>query len=162
MDWNWNTSSVVILTRRSPPTRVVWIEIKLAPLKLVRLTCHHPHGWCGLKFRVLQNSQRSKAVTTHTGGVDWNMQERENILLDDSHHPHGWCGLKLWIARLNSLNGIVTTHTGGVDWNLTTYVIPHMVKGHHPHGWCGLKFFLIWHYLPPRIRHHPHGWCGLK
>ena len=27
VDWNWKTSSVVILTRRSPPTRVVWIEI---------------------------------------------------------------------------------------------------------------------------------------
>ena len=54
--------------------------------------CHHPHGWCGLKFRypqILARSgrspptrvvwieilrqllcQSSQFVTTHTGGVD--------------------------------------------------------------------------------------------
>ena len=76
----------------SPPTRVVWIEILIELCKIKQMICHHPHGWCGLKFakgyvvkvvprspptRVVwieitqENSVEAEdTVTTHTGGVD--------------------------------------------------------------------------------------------
>ena len=105
--------------QESPPTRVVWIEIRYG------YACR----WQG-------------SVTTHTGGVDWNKVRKHYQTLwkmspptrvvwieiavqidekqtESRHHPHGWCGLKSY--RLPSLN---------------------FVSGHHPHGWCGLKLFL--------------------
>ena len=36
--------------QESPPTRVVWIEIKLDKDVFQKALSHHPHGWCGLKF----------------------------------------------------------------------------------------------------------------
>ena len=169
------------------------------------------------------------SVTTHTGGVDWNNQNKESVANAFGHHPHGWCGLKfvildiqvqyrrspptrvVWIEIFTVTNAdntkIVTTHTGGVDWNESPtlrqkplyYVTTHTGGvdwnrfcwfcfccdfGHHPHGWCGLKFEIkklelnikkspptrvVWIEITPQniddiqsICHHPHGWCGLK
>ena len=119
VDWNFNTGLNLSTTLWSPPTRVVWIEIRYG------YACR----WQG-------------SVTTHTGGVDWNKVRKHYQTLwkmspptrvvwieiavqidekqtESRHHPHGWCGLKSY--RLPSLN---------------------FVSGHHPHGWCGLKLFL--------------------
>ena len=35
--------------KKSPPTRVVWIEITPQNIDDIQSICHHPHGWCGLK-----------------------------------------------------------------------------------------------------------------
>ena len=42
---------------RSPPTRVVWIEIIPDAVKDLSATSHHPHGWCGLKCKCQQQSK---------------------------------------------------------------------------------------------------------
>ena len=132
----------IIFMRRhcimSPPTRVVWIEIELSISDIINIDvtthtggvdwnccttviidiirCHHPHGWCGLKYRWV-----ARAV----------------MLM--SHHPHGWCGLKSYSIYYKVLYATVTTHTGGVDWNFVEAVAGFNHKCHHPHGWCGLK-----------------------
>ena len=43
---------------RSPPTRVVWIEIRIKRCFRWILSSHHPHGWCGLKFPPQANPPR--------------------------------------------------------------------------------------------------------
>ena len=56
---------------KSPPTWVVWIEILIRNFNSKIVLSHHPHGWCGLKL-CWKTSQKSAY----------------------RHHPHGWCGLK--------------------------------------------------------------------
>ena len=55
---------------RSPPTRVVWIEIDIEKVKAEAKERHHPHGWCGLKSLIVWIPSWIILVTTHTGGVD--------------------------------------------------------------------------------------------
>ena len=105
----------------------------------VYLICHHPHGWCGLKFSKICPEILTNIVTTHTGGVDWNCLYH-NIPTRES----------------------VTTHTGGVDWNAWRWGNCRLWTSHHPHGWCGLKFGKIRKKSNDIKGHHPHGWCGLK
>ena len=126
-----------------------------------RSVCHHPHGWCGLKFNWVEAKGDDEAVTTHTGGVDWNPYCTNTSLATTSHHPHGWCGLKFFWH--NNLQGhVVTTHTGGVDWNRFYSRSITTNRCHHPHGWCGLKLVMQMTKEQSQLSHHPHGWCGLK
>ena len=57
-------------------------------------------------------------VTTHKGGVDWNLVTYVVPYMVKGHHPQGWCGLKSTAGLYQ-----VTSHR------------------HHPQGWCGLKLF---------------------
>ena len=124
----------------SPPTRVVWIEIKVRGTQSKRLLRHHPHGWCGLKCF------SCRAVCAKFTG----------------HHPHGWCGLKSFLIFNYIIRFYpVTTHTGGVDWNKKLSGRVTRSPCHHPHGWCGLKSSKL-NIGGKEFGHHPHGWCGLK
>ena len=72
VDWNWYNHIFFTLGIRSPPTRVVWIEICADSFLYCSIVCHHPHGWCGLKYLANSSKHQNLSVTTHTGGVDWN------------------------------------------------------------------------------------------
>ena len=72
VDWNNRVQRRNYRLRRSPPTRVVWIEIKSPSQRRLTTHCHHPHGWCGLKYICNLKPLQVCKVTTHTGGVDWN------------------------------------------------------------------------------------------
>ena len=148
---------------QSPPTRVVWIEIRPGCVGEYTSLRHHPHGWCGLKSEIQVLVLMLSKVTTHTGGVDWNAYRDQLMAQQIGHHPHGWCGLKFQQKHMLDWVIPVTTHTGGVDWNKKIWnkywqvvkspptrvvwieipdneKVPLSILGHHPHGWCGLKF----------------------
>ena len=78
---------------KSPPARVVWIEIHSRVAAYIRASGRHPRGWCGLKcdlvergikvnilspparvvwieIRTLTRSIKRKSVATREGGVD--------------------------------------------------------------------------------------------
>ena len=67
--------------KESPPTRVVWIEILRFNKVSLTIMRHHPHGWCGLKLKVFCCLRNYSHVTTHTGGVDWNKNKLLTLLL---------------------------------------------------------------------------------
>ena len=90
----YNNAFLPLSKVKSPPTRVVWIEI-----------------------RNVRKIRKNIRVTTHTGGVDWNFKENCIHRISGGHHPHGWCGLKSSCPRSTYNLQLVTTHTGGVDWN---------------------------------------------
>ena len=100
-------------------------------------------------------------VTTHTGGVDWNLTTRakHKTKLVTTHTGGVDWNTTRW---LSSLREIVTTHTGGVDWNRSRQVQRVHTQSHHPHGWCGLKYKIGGNGGDTEPSHHPHGWCGLK
>ena len=100
----------------SPPTRVVWIEI--SPYLLHYLPC---------------------TVTTHTGGVDWNLCCVKVYRLVCWSPPTRVVWIEIIPYKEAEQKLKVTTHTGGVDWNLYNTLNSTVDSGHHPHGWCGLK-----------------------
>ena len=51
VDWNTVFKCWSWWPKKSPPTRVVWIEIATRQKCQHNQWGHHPHGWCGLKFR---------------------------------------------------------------------------------------------------------------
>ena len=126
-------------TETSPPTWVVWIEIVVKTTEEIANKSHHPHGWCGLKsynevlsYLSLSHhphgwcglkshnrnlDKQSIHVTTHTGGVDWNLSLPTNTTL----------------PRWSPPTRVVWIEIGG--WLIMKARLP----GHHPHGWCGLK-----------------------
>ena len=81
---------------KSPPTRVVWIEIT--------------------NDRYYYNTDD---VTTHTGGVDWNYANKLEFMTKSQVTTHtGGVDWNTTHAELVHKHIYVTTHTGGVDWNL--------------------------------------------
>ena len=138
VDWNLWLLGFRYWGCRSPPTRVVWIEI-----------------W-------YDRYQRSaNCVTTHTGGVDWNWWWHNDNRRTVRSPPTRVVWIEIIIKKLRESKGLVTTHTGGVDWNLAELAQMEEAVRHHPHGWCGLKFGGDSKSLL-QVCHHPHGWCGLK
>ena len=106
----------------SPPTRVVWIEITVKSFALTEIACHHPHGWCGLKFLTMRND--------NTGYC---------------HHPHGWCGLKYIVVKCKILSIICHHPHGWCGLKYRTLTQAEVPLCHHPHGWCGLKLLLYFY-----------------
>ena len=184
VDWNRILQRCGTIMFKSPPTRVVWIEIMLRiTLSLTPIVTTHTGG---VDWNIFFEKETDPVtyVTTHTGGVDWNRHKLPDWGPFYSHHPHGWCGLKSrrlqqqvarnWVTThtggvdwnfSNCCNSLVclsvTTHTGGVDWNCCGFYNLIHSFGHHPHGWCGLKFVCFLQLFVKEC-HHPHGWCGLK
>ena len=117
-----------------------WCGLKfLLNFRRTKLVSHHPHGWCGLKSKAPRLLAEAPAVTTHTGGVDWNSGQTKE--------PY-----------LNS----VTTHTGGVDWNCNLLTLEQMPMSSPPTRVVWIEIFLSHFYDGFNFSHHPHGWCGLK
>ena len=55
---------------RSPPARVVWIEIFITLTASANRPRRHPRGWCGLKLTDGCKKLKSCLVATREGGVD--------------------------------------------------------------------------------------------
>ena len=140
VDWNCYTNTIFIITTKSPPTRVVWIEISR------RAVCIYLYS-----------------VTTHTGGVDWNIvlaflfrkilmspptrvvwieimykpkkppratgsPPTRVVWIEIMSHLGCWCSqvspptrvvwIEIPLLLYRFIWFCVTTHTGGVDWNI--------------------------------------------
>ena len=100
VDWNSASKSTRYSHERSPPTRVVWIEIKKkSKIPAKKLSPPTRVVWIEIPSR--KGIWLSEMVTTHTGGVDWNNSKSKSL----SYKPK------------------VTTHTGGVDWNVCGFLL---------------------------------------
>ena len=81
-----------IADKQSPPTRVVWIEMETTLCNCGVVSCHHPHGWCGLKLYC-----------------------RYLLSYDSTSPPTRVVWIEIFGYWALDTEGVVTTHTGGVD-----------------------------------------------
>ena len=140
VDWNRISKLHKFCEHKSPPTRVVWIEIFIQSL-------------------VTDN----KAVTTHTGGVDWNTYQGGKYARYKQSPPTRVVWIEIAIAFNSLINlSLVTTHTGGVDWNLILMPVLQIQKRSPPTRVVWIEITHITQGVAQWWGHHPHGWCGLK
>ena len=184
VDWNNAKQSWLCHSAKSPPTWVVWIEI-YHHLHLMKQIDKSPPTWVvWIEIRCFFSWCIPLYVTTHMGGVDWNLYIKSFFVADGCHHPHGWCGLKcimvIWILLLIQSPPtwvvwieislillvrkctIVTTHMGGVDWNLINNIVVTIIIQSPPTRVVWIEIVYGTREQLQVASHHPHGWCGLK
>ena len=94
---------------------MVWIEIHTNLHICLNSTRHHPHGWCGLKFRLVAPFEHGGSKSPPTRVVWIEIIGTRYAGKQIKSPPTRVVWIEIFIQSLVTDNKAVTTHTGGVD-----------------------------------------------